>query len=89
MKRNGPGSGSSSGDAPAPALQLLEHLFRNPVVNVKGVQQATGLSQPAANALANALEDAGVLREITGRKSYRVFGFDRYLQLFRERDDRG
>ncbi len=81
--------GQQLGRRAGSALQLLEHLFRNPVVNVKGVQQATGLSQPAANALANALEDAGVLREITGRKSYRVFGFDRYLQLFRERDDRG
>lgn len=70
-------------------LKLLEHLFRNPVVNVKRVEEVTGLSQPAANALTNAMEDIGVLREMTGKKSYRVFGFDRYLQLFQEREERG
>jgi len=70
-------------------LQLLEHLFRNPVVNVKRVEEVTGLSQPAANALTNAMEEIGVLREMTGKKSYRVFGFDRYLQLFQEREERG
>jgi Fic family protein len=70
-------------------LQLLEHLFRNPVVNVKRVEEVTRLSQPAANALTNAMEEAGVLREMTGKKTYRVFGFDRYLQLFQERDVRG
>jgi predicted transcriptional regulator len=68
---------------------LLEHLFRNPVVNVKRVEEVTGLSQPVANALTNAMEEAGVLREMTGKKTYRVFGFDRYLQLFQERDVRG
>jgi hypothetical protein len=30
-----------------------------------------------------------LLREMTGKKTYRVFGFDRYLQLFQERDGRG
>jgi len=68
---------------------LLEHLFRNPVVNVRRVEEVTGLSQPAANALTNAMEEVGVLREMTGRKTYRVFGFDRYLQLFQERDEGG
>jgi hypothetical protein len=72
----------------ASGLQLLEHLFRNPVVNVKRVEEVTGLSQPAANALTNAMAHAGVLREMTGRKTYRLFGFDKYLQLFDERDVR-
>lgn len=70
-------------------LQLLEHLFRTPYVNVKMVGDVTGLSQPAANSLTNAMEEVGVLREVTGKKSYRIFGFERYLQLFEERDERG
>lgn len=80
--------GEQLGRRAGAGLQLLEHLFRNPVINVKGVVQATGLSQPAANALANAMEEIGVLCEMTGKKTYRVFGFDRYLQLFEEKDDR-
>ncbi len=69
-------------------LQLLQHLFRNPVVNVKRVEEVTRLSQPAANALTNAMEEIGVLRETTGKKTYRVFAFGRYLELFEERDQR-
>ena len=80
--------GENLGRRAGAGLQLLEHLFRNPVVNVKRVMEATGLSQPAANALANAMEEIGVLREMTGKKTYRVFGFDRYLQLFEEKDER-
>lgn len=80
--------GQELGRRAGSGLQLLEHLFRNPVVNVKRVEEVTGLSQPAANALTNAMEDVGVLREMTGKKTYRVFGFDRYLQLFQERDER-
>lgn len=70
------------------ALVLLEHLFRNPIVNVKRVGEVTGLSQPAANALTNSLEGIGILRETTGKKTYRMFAFERYLKLFEERDER-
>ncbi len=69
-------------------LELLEELFRNPITNVHRVKDITGLSQPAANALTNRMEEIGVLREITGRKTYRVFAFDRYLKLFDESEAR-
>jgi hypothetical protein len=69
-------------------LLLLESLFRHPIVNVKRVGDLTGLSQPAANALSNALEEIGILRETTGRKTYRMFAFERYLELFQEKDER-
>lgn len=64
---------------------LLEYLFRRPYVNVKHVQQATGLSQPAANSLANAMDEIGILQEITGKKTYRIFAFQEYMRLFDER----
>ncbi len=47
-----------------------------------------GLSQPAANALTNAMVDIGLLCEMTGGKTYRVLAFDRYLRLFEEREQR-
>lgn len=70
------------------ALTLLEALFQQPIVNVAAVQRITMLSQPAANALTNALEAEGLLVEITGKKSYRVFRFEPYLSLFAEKDAR-
>ncbi len=70
-------------------LTLLEGLFRRPIANVRRVQRVTGLSQPAANALTNAMAELGVLVEITGRRSHRVFTFQPYLSLFEEREERG
>jgi Fic family protein len=72
----------------ASALILLEALFDRPILNVKAVGEITGLSQPAANALTNALTDEGILIEITGKRTYRVFRFDLYLRLFSEREER-
>lgn len=72
----------------ARGLRLLEALFRQPYINVKMVSEITDLSQPAANALTNAMHDVGILEEVTGKKSYRVFGFQRYLELFEEREER-
>jgi DNA-binding IclR family transcriptional regulator len=54
-------------------------------VNVRKVGEITGLSQPAANALTNALEKEGLLTKITGKKTYRVFRFEANLGLFSER----
>ena len=71
------------------ALLVLDSLFRQPYVNVKMVQDVTDLSQPAANALVNAMVDTGILEEITGKQTYRIFAFTEYLQLFSERADRG
>ena len=70
------------------ALQLLDHLFKNPYVIVNHVQTALEVSQPTANALVAALEEIGVLVETTGRKRNRVFAFEDYLKLFHEREQR-
>lgn len=70
------------------ALELLEHLFRNPVVDVSRVKEVTRLSQPAANALTNVMAEVGILKELTGKKTYRLFSFGRYLDLFQEKDER-
>lgn len=68
--------------------RLLNELFRQPYVNVKMVERITGLSQPAANSLTNAMAEIGILHEVTGRQTYRVFVFGEYMELFVERDRR-
>lgn len=71
------------------ALIALESLFRQPIVMVETIRRVTELSQPAANALTNDLERIGILVETTGQQRNRRFAFQRYLQLFQERDERG
>jgi Fic family protein len=62
---------------------LLQALFSQPVMTVKDVQQATGLSPKAANDLAQVFLAAGILTETTGYQRNRVFSFEEYLMLFR------
>jgi len=80
--------GQRLGRRTARAQQLLDGLFQSPVVSVKDVQRITGLSQPSANKLVNALTQMNVLQEFTGRRRDRLFMFGRYLGLFEERQER-
>jgi Fic family protein len=66
------------------ALRLLDDLFRAPGVTVDGARQVLGTSQPTALALVNAFVDAGILKEITGKKRNRFFFFADYIALFPE-----
>ena len=68
---------------------MLDSLFTSPLISVRDAIDLTSLTQPAANRLVNDLAQAGVLREITGRKRDRLFRFDSYLELFAEREDLG
>lgn len=64
------------------ALLLLDNLFRQPVVQVKKVQEICGLSAKAANDLVAAFETLGYLKEFTGMQRYRTFRFEPYLKLY-------
>ena len=63
-------------------MALLKALFSKPVMTVKDVQQATGLSPKAANDLAQTFLTAGIFAETTGYQRNRVFSFQEYLKLF-------
>ncbi|HVA84883.1 MAG TPA: Fic family protein [Candidatus Saccharimonadales bacterium] len=73
-------------DLGANGSQLLDHLYERPLVNVLAVQTALGVSWPTANKLIGQLESRGILEEVTGFKRNRVFRYEPYLSLFRERD---
>ena len=64
------------------ALALLDHLFRQPVVSAKLVEGVLEVTQPTASALVRDLEGIGVLRELTGKRRYRLFAYQPYLDLF-------
>ena len=64
------------------AMMLLNHLFKNPVMNVKDVQSLTNLSPKAANDLVQIFIENKILKEITGYRRNRVFAFEDYIKLF-------
>ena len=64
------------------ARQVLNLLYRKPVVSATDIENALSVSTPTANALIRDFEKLGMLQEITGQQRGRVYAFDRYLRLF-------
>jgi Fic family protein len=73
---------AQSTDMSVNTLKLLDHLFEQPVINVKEAQRRLSVSFPAANGMVNELQRVGVLTEVTGGRRNRMFRFDPYLDLF-------
>lgn len=66
------------------ALKLLDHLFQQPLVNVKSVRTLLGVSFPTASKLESSFEELRILEEATGYRRNRVFRYTEYLDLFSE-----
>lgn len=66
------------------AVGILEKLFYTPLVSVKDLSQKFGVSYQAASTLVSQLEDAGILREITGRKRDKRYLYADYVQILSE-----
>ena len=64
------------------ARQLLNLLYRRPVVMAADIEKALEVSTPTANSLIRNFERLGLLQEITGQQRGRAYSFDRYLRLF-------
>lgn len=73
---------NSLGRNTARALELLEHLFLQPIVTVMSVSESTGLTFANANKLVSRFTDIGLLQETTGNKRNRAFQYGAYLDLF-------
>lgn len=65
------------------ALALIDALFINPLVSTRRAQSVLGVSPPTARATIKALQQHGVLREITGRTWGKVFRADEIDVLLR------
>jgi hypothetical protein len=70
-------------------LALLDAMFKQPVVTAGLVEEMLAVSQPTASAVVRDMEKIGVLRELTGRRRYRVFAYSDYMALFPDSGSRG
>ncbi len=68
----------------ANGLKLLAEMFQRPLTNIRRVADHLEVSYPTASRIVSKFEDAGLLREVTGRKRSRLFRYDPYLRLFDE-----
>jgi len=74
---------SSLGRASKNAIVLLKHLYTLPIINVRKIQEFTGLSREAANRLLRRFVSLGPLHpKEKGKKYGRIFIYKEYLNLF-------
>ena len=66
--------------AAARLLQVVDLLFARPLLTVRQIEDTLGVRTPTAQGYINRLEDAGILREITGQARNRVYQADKVLE---------
>ncbi|MBU0952043.1 MAG: Fic family protein [Elusimicrobia bacterium] len=65
------------------AMTLLKDLYKTPIINVKKIQEVTGLSREGANRLATRFMNIGILLPKDKNIKYgRLFIYKEYLNLF-------
>ena len=65
----------------AAPLRLLDELFASPFITASRAAAALGLTYPAAQYNIQKLIEAGILREMTGKTTNRIYVADEILQL--------
>jgi len=73
---------SNLGKSTKSALSLLESLYKSPIITLKSVEKATGLSPSNANALVEKFVNLEILEKVGERKRNRRFVYKKYLALF-------
>ena len=66
------------------ALRVHERLTSRPLQSISSVAESTALTFPTISAAMNLLVSLGIAREITGRRSDRLFAYDEYLSVLSE-----
>jgi Fic family protein len=64
------------------AFKLLDHLFRQPLVNIGTASEILEVTFPTASKLVAGFENEGIIDEVTGYKRNRMFRYSSYLKLF-------
>jgi len=66
------------------ALRVHEALQRRPLTTIPRLVEASGLTKPTIARVLDALQDATLVRETTGKERDRVFSYTRYLAILSE-----
>lgn len=72
------------GRASANALRVFDAMRSRPLSTLTALPERTGASYATVSRAVDALEQLGIVREITGRKRERVFAYSRYLDILNE-----
>ncbi len=67
----------------ANGLKLLDHLFEMPMVSVREAEKIMDVAYVTAAGVIGNMEEAGILKEITGQKRNKIFRYEPYIDLFK------
>lgn len=67
--------------SPGRTLELMENLFRDPVITATSAREQLKVTTRAAQQNVDRLVHAGILKEVTGRQRYRVYVAQRIIQI--------
>jgi Fic family protein len=70
--------------ATVPAIRLLDELPQHPMITLPSAVELLAVSKPTAIKAIDALVQAGVLDEVTGKRRDRVYAYQRYLSVLAE-----
>lgn len=71
----------ASGRSTPSVLTIHACLQQHPVLTTTSIRRETGLSQPTVMRSLSALEESGIVREITGKARHRIFVYSDYLNI--------
>jgi len=73
-----------SPDATVTSIRLYDLLPEHPIVTLSMATELLATSKPTASKAITVLTQAGILREITGRRRDRAYAYDAYLKVLSE-----
>jgi Fic family protein len=74
----------SVGKSAGSALRVHHALQKGPLATIAHVAQVTGLTAPTVAAALDTLQQQGIVRELTGHRRGRLFGYDPYIRILSE-----
>jgi Fic family protein len=78
---------AQSSQSPQSPLMIFDVLRKKPFVTAQNVVEQTKLTGPTVNAAIDQLRKIGILKEITGKRRDRVYAYEAYLNILRDKPD--
>jgi Fic family protein len=66
------------------ALRIHQVLQGRPIANIKFLSSKTKISAPTVIGVLDALQEIGIIKEVTGRKRNRLYAYEKCLDILRQ-----
>ena len=71
----------ASGKSTSAVLTIHQYMQKHPISNTNKIRTACSVSLPTVLRSMSALEELGMIKEITGKERHKIFVYDKYLNI--------